>query len=96
MVSGSQPNILFHILVLKTSSMEQTCLSTFIRYQINEPLLECHARKMTKYFPVVDKVLSSWLDSSIGRAVVLEPEHTSSNPARDDEFFVVFCSVRLM
>ena len=38
----------------------------------------------------------SWLDSSIGRAVVLKPEGASSNPARDNEFFVVLCGVVLV
>ena len=38
----------------------------------------------------------SWLDSSIGRVAVWEPEDASSNPARDNEFFVVLCSVRLI
>ena len=38
----------------------------------------------------------SWLDSSIGRAVVWKPEDASSNPARDNEFFVVVCCVRLI
>ena len=31
----------------------------------------------------------SWLDSSIGRAAVKKPEDASSNPARDNEIFVV-------
>ena len=31
----------------------------------------------------------SWLDRSIGRAVVQKPEDASSNFARDNEFFVV-------
>ena len=38
----------------------------------------------------------SGLDSSIGRAAVWKPEDASSNPARDNEFFVVLCSVRLI
>ena len=38
----------------------------------------------------------SWLDSSIGRAAVKKPEDASLNPARDNEFFVVLCSVRLI
>ena len=38
----------------------------------------------------------SWLDSSIGRAAVYKPDDASSNPARDNEFFVVVCSVRLI
>ena len=38
----------------------------------------------------------SWLDNSIGRAPVQKPEYASSNPARDNEFFVVLCSVRLI
>ena len=37
---------------------------------------------------------ASWLDSSIGRAAVQKPEDASSNPARDNELFVVLCSVR--
>ena len=37
-----------------------------------------------------------WLDSSIGRAAVKKPEDASSNPARDNEFFVVLCTVRLI
>ena len=36
----------------------------------------------------------SWLDSSNGRAAVFKPEDASSNPARDNEFFVVVCSVK--
>ena len=38
----------------------------------------------------------SWLDSSIVRAAVEKPEDASSNPARDNEFFIVLCSVRLV
>ena len=38
----------------------------------------------------------SWLDSSIGRVAVQKPEDANSNPARDNEFFVVVCSVRLI
>ena len=36
----------------------------------------------------------SWLDSSIGRAAVWKPKDASSHFARDNEFFVVLCSVR--
>ena len=38
----------------------------------------------------------SWLDTSIGRAAIQKPENASLNPVQDNEFFVVFCSVRLI